>query len=286
MAGYTHQLALCTLLLSLTTCTPLPSPADLAATATRNASARARLIHARTTGLRTLAAVLSVVFSRQDRHDTFDLIINYDAAGKIRYSAFKDLILHIQPIFDLMFIGEQYHLITHEAGHTTQHQGRQAQFAAKHPTLRLFLLVGEAFFLPGYDASGHPPIALNAAGTQFGSRLKSGLQATWFCRPDRLEITSARLDGYHASTPVSLQLTYSAYRKVASYHIPGHVTLIDPQLGFTTQAWVKQVEINTPLAPGVFDLSSLLHQPPSPQPQPKQAWHHHQARGQIRHEDL
>lgn len=182
------------------------------------------------------------------------MIVNYDAAGNIRYTAFKDLILNTQPIFDLLFIGAQYRLITHAAGHTTRYQGQNAQFVTEHPTLRLFFLVGEAFFLPGYDAFGQPPRTLNTAATQFSSRLKSGLQATWTYRPDRSEITSARLDGQYDSTPVSLQLTYSDYRQVASYHIPGHVTLIDAQLGFTAQARVKQVEINVPLAPGVFDI--------------------------------
>lgn len=251
-----HILAVGILLFSLTTCAPLSPPSATLAVTTPHASAKARRIQAGTTGLNTLVAVLSVAFSNPSRRDTFDMIVNYDAAGKTRYTAFKDLMLSTQPIFDLMLTNQQYRLITHDAGHTTQRQGPIAQFALAHPGMRVFALVGEAFFLPGYDALGQPPVALNAAGTQFSSRLKSGLQAIWSARADSLEIIGAQLDGKIASTSVSLQLTYADYRSVAAYAIPARVTLIDPQLGLTTRARVKQIEINTPLAPGVFDLSA------------------------------
>jgi hypothetical protein len=188
------------------------------------------------------------------------MIVNYDAAGKTRYTAFKDLLLGTQPIFDLLFIDAQYHLATHDAGHTRRHQGRMAHFAAEHPEMRVFALVGEAFFLPGYDARGRPPIVLNAAGTQFASQLKSGLKAVWSSRPNSPEIIRAQLDGELDATPLAFQLTYRDYRSVAAYDIPTRVTLSDPYMRFTTQALIKQIEINTPLAQGVFDLTAG-HQP-------------------------
>lgn len=218
-------------------------------------SEKARRIQAGTTGLRTLAAVLSVTFSNPRRRDTFDMIVNYDAAGKTRYTAFKNLILGTQPIFDLLFVGEQYHLTTHDTDRPHRHRGRTSQFAMEHPGLRVFALVGEAFFLPGYDAWGQTPVALNAAGTRFASRLKSGLTAIWFTRLNSLEITGAQLAGELESAPLSFQLTYGDYRRIAAYNIPAQVTLVDPDQGLTTRAWVKQIEINAPLAPGVFDVA-------------------------------
>jgi hypothetical protein len=251
-----HLLVSGLLILGLTTCT---SSSPLSATAVvpnQQTSAKARRLQARVSGLRTLAAVLTVTFANPSRRDTFDMIVNYDAAGKTRYTAFKDLILSTRPIFDLVFIDGQYRLITHNAGHTHQYQGQIKQFTIQHPSMRIFALVGEAFFLPGYDAAGRPPMVLNAAGTRFSSRLKSGLKAVWFTRSNSLEIISAQLDGKIDSTPVSLQLTYRDYRNVAAYAVPAQVTLIDPYQRLTTQAWVKQIEINTPLAAGVFDLSA------------------------------
>lgn len=254
-----HLLAAGILMLSLTTCTPQSAPPATPVVTNQVTAAKARRIQARTTGLHTLAAVLTVAFSNPDRRDTFDLIVNYDATGKTRYTAFKDLLLSTRPIFDLVFIDQQYHLTTHDAGHTRRDQGQITQFAIEHPSMRVFALVGEAFFLPGYDAAGRLPMALNADGTRFSSRLKSGLKAVWSTRLNSLEISSAQLDGKIDSTPVSLQLTYRDYRNVATYAVPAQVTLIDPYLGLTTRAWVKQIDINIPLAPGVFELSTERH---------------------------
>lgn len=260
-----YLLATYLLLLSLTTCAPLSTPSTTPVITSRQASEKARRIRARTTGLRTLAAVLSVTFSNPRQRDTFDMIVNYDATGKTRYTAFKDLILGTKPIFDLLFIGDRYHLTTHDTDRPHRYQGRMSQFALEHPDMRVFALVGEAFFLPGYDALGQQPVAMNAAGTRFTSRLKSGLEAIWFTRLNSLEIISARLDGELDSAPLSFQLTYGDYRSIAAYDIPARVTLIDPSQGLTTQAWIKQIEINTPLAPGVFDVAIVRRRHPTRQ---------------------
>ncbi len=257
----TYRLVIGTVVLSFTACASLPPTSPFPTVDTRSPIEQAYIIQARTTGLRTLAAVLTVALSRQDKQDAFEMIVNYDASGKMRFTAFKDLMLSTRPIFDLIFVGPRYRLTLHNEAGIHVRQGQVSQFVKDHPEFRVFFLVGEAFFLPGYDGSGNPPVPANAQGSQFITRLKSGLKAQWSAKPDTLEITKARLDGNRAAAPVSFLLSYSDYRKVETYYIPGHVKLIDPHLGLTTQAWVKQVEINTPLVQGVFDLSSFRPPP-------------------------
>lgn len=54
---------------------------------TLDAAVKAQAIRDRTTGIHTLTAVLTVEFSNVDRHGTFEMIVNYDDAGHLRFSA-------------------------------------------------------------------------------------------------------------------------------------------------------------------------------------------------------
>ena len=113
-------------------------------------------------------------------------------------------------------------------------------------------MLGEAFFLPGFDAQGQPP-RVNATGTRLTTRLRSGVSARWFARTETLEITQACFRWQTETETVPLALRYQEYRQVGAYYIPHRVTVRDRRLGFTAQSVVKEVEINVPLAPGAFD---------------------------------
>jgi hypothetical protein len=175
--------------------------------------------------------------------------VNYDASGRMRFTAFKDVGLSTSPIFDLLFAGERYSLELHDAPETRIHQGEVTQFVHEQPAFSAFLVIGEAFFLPGFDGRSNPPVFTSTAVHRFTTRLRSGATAQWFARPETLEITRAHITG-----PMSFDIQYSDYRRVESYYLPGRVTLVAPRLHVTTQALLKQVEINMPLAPGIFDL--------------------------------
>ena len=246
-----------TVLLSLTACASSPSMSPFPTLGTLSPADKAQLIRSRTIGLQTLAAVLAMTSTAGKRHHTFDMIVNYDVAGQMRFSAFKDLGFNTQPIFDLRFAGERYLLETHDEAGAHTHQGSVAQFVRDHAPFGAFLVVGEAFFLPGFDGSGNLPVFSTATASRFTTRLKSGALAQWFAKSDTLEITRARIiegDGGPGSAVFLLQ--YGDYRQVEAYSLPGHVTLLDPSLGATTQALLKQVEVNMPLAPGIFDMPS------------------------------
>jgi hypothetical protein len=244
--------------LCLLSCTALQhtpsSPSALPLVQTLSAAERARVIQSRTTGLQTLTAVLAVSYTVGKQGGTFDMIVNYAASDSVRFTALKDMLLSTQVLFDVLFTRETYRLLVHDDKGAQLSQGAVTQFAQAYPTFRTFFLVGEAFFLPGFDGQGQPP-RFNAAGTRLTTRLRSGVRARWLSRPDTLEITQACLTWQTEEETIPLILRYEDYRSVEAYYIPYRVTVRDRRLRFAAQSIVKSVEINTPLAPGVFDVT-------------------------------
>src|SRR5215831_16824644 len=241
------------LLMSCASLAPSP-PSPLPALGVLAPAERARVVQARTTGVQTLTAALAVSYTVGKQRGTFDMVVNYAAPDTIRFTAFKDALLNTQILFDLLLTGERYSFFLHDdTGERTQH-GMVQQFAHEFPTFRTFFLLGEAFFLPGFDGQGQPP-RVNASGTRLTTRLRSGVSARWFARADTLEITQACFRWQSEEGTIPLGLRYQDYRQVGTYYIPHRVTVLDRRVGFTAHAVVKQVDINVPLAPGAFDVT-------------------------------
>jgi hypothetical protein len=233
--------------LLVTACVPSSRPTLAPALGPGEAARVAGLVHSRTTGVRTLAAVLAMQFAGEARQGTVELIVNYDASGSMRFSAFKNLVITTRPVFDLLFVGDSYRLELPDADGGQLHQGPKAAFVRRHPDFRAFWIIGEGFFLPGFDAGGQPPALVDAAAAVFTTRLRSGAIARWFVDPASLEITRAQIEAF--------RVDYGDYRTIGAYTLPGRVTLNDQRTGFTTRTVLKQVEINLPLPPGAFDVS-------------------------------
>lgn len=246
----------------LTACASLLPAAPFPALNVIDQTEITRVIRSRTTGLHTLAAVLSVSFSDRARQGTFDLVVNYDDSGKMRYTAFKDLILSTRPIFDLLLVDATYRLELHDDTEGNVRQGSVSHFSQDNPAFRAFWIVGEAFFLPGFDGRGDRPLVTATQPLQFTTRLKSGAVAHWVAKAETLEISQAQIDDSRGPDTVSLLLEYGDYRKIGAYDIPHRVTLTDASAGFVTRSFVKQVDINMPLTPGVFDHAASAAQAP------------------------
>ena len=157
---------------------PPSSPSSFPLVGTLSAVARAQVIQSRTTSLQTLTAVLAVSYTVGKQRGMFDMIVNYAAPGSMRFTALKDMLLSTQVLFDLLFTGETYRSLVRDHEGAQISQGAVIQFAQAYPTFRTFFLVGEAFFLPGFDGQGQPP-RFNAAGSRLTTRLRSGVRARW-----------------------------------------------------------------------------------------------------------
>src|SRR5918999_1614359 len=66
----------------LTACASLPSSSSFPTLDPTEQNEKARIMQFRTTGLRTLAAILTVTFAGPERQGIFEMIVNYDASGK------------------------------------------------------------------------------------------------------------------------------------------------------------------------------------------------------------
>ena len=153
-------------LMSCTTLQPTPSsPSLFPLLGTLSPAARAQVVQSRTTGLQTLTAVLAVSYTVGKQRGTFDMIVNYAAPGSLRFTALKDTLLSTQVLFDLLLTGETYRLLVRDNQGDQISQGPVLHLASAYPTFRTFFVVGEAFFLPGFDGQGQPP-RFNAAGTR------------------------------------------------------------------------------------------------------------------------
>lgn len=254
--GYRWAITLLGLLLMSCASLPLASlpPSPFPVLGTLAPAARAQVVQTRATGVQTLTATLAVSYTVGKQRGTFDMVVNYAAPDVLRFTAFKDTLLRTQILFDLLLTRETYHFYIHDdAGERTQ-QGMVGQFAYAYPTFRTFFLLGEAFFLPGFDARGQPP-KINATGTRLTTTLRSGVSARWFARADTLAITQACFLWQTEEGTIRLGLHYQDYRQVGTYYTPHRVTVLDRRVGFTAQSVVKAVEINVPLAPGAFDVT-------------------------------
>jgi len=256
-SGRAYRWAVALLGLLLLSCASLPpaplAPSPFPALGSLAPAERAQVVQSRTSGVQTLSATLAVSYTVGTQPGTFDMVVNYAAPGMFRFTAFKDALLSAQILFDLLLTRETYRVYLHDDTGERTRQGMVQQFAQDYPTFRTFAVLGEAFFLPGFDGQGQLP-RVNGRGTRLTTRLRSGARARWFARAESLEILQACFRWQTAAGTVPLVLRYQDYRQVGTYYIPQRVIVLDRQVGFSAQSVVKQVEINVPLAPGVFNV--------------------------------
>ncbi len=220
----------------------------------RSPAARAQVVQERATSVQTLSALLAVSYSRGSQHGTFDLIVNYAAPSTLRFTALKDTVLHTKMLFDLLVQQETYRFVRYEDAGALFQQGLAQDFLHDHPMFRTFVLVGEAFLVPGVAHDGQPP-QVNNAGTRLRTALRHGVHAQWRSHAETLEIFRACLRMQTAAETIALTLDYREYRRVDTHYLPHQVTLHDRRAGFTVHAVVKEVTVNEPLAPDVFVLT-------------------------------
>ncbi len=209
------------------------------------------MLQARIAAVQTLTAVLAVSYTVGQQRGAFDLVVNYAAPDALRFTALKDTLLSTQELFDVLLTSTVYQVQTADRPEANLQQGSVHDFARAYPTFRTFLMVGEAFFVPGVSAPGQPR-RFNAAGTRLRTELRHGVQAHWYVKPNTFDIAQACLLWQTEDDRVLVQVQYQDYRQVEKAYLPHRVTVTDRRLGFTAHSVVKQLTLNLPLAPGVF----------------------------------
>lgn len=242
----------------LLSCAAVPhtavAPSPLPTLGPLSTAERAAVLQARTTGLTTLTALLAVSYTVGPQRGTFAMVVNYATAQGLRFTAFRDSLLQTQVLFDILLTPTTYRLHTAEASGPQTQQGAVADFARAYPAWRTFLIVGEAFFLPGLAQAGTPR-TVNRAGTRLRTHLPSGVQVAWRLRPETLEITQGCFTWPPVVDTARVLVHYQDYRPVGETYLPHRVSIRDPQQGFNAEAAVTMLTLNEPLAAGVLELT-------------------------------
>jgi hypothetical protein len=196
-------------------------------------------LRARAAAIRTMYAVLEITYDSAKMNGTFEAACNYVAPGKMRMTAFKDLVVTTEPIFDMLLTPERYVMEMRDpkGGETRKSAGPRSEFAAKNPEFALFAIVGEGMFLPGIGAE-------HATGNAVAARLPSGAVASWIVDRDTLRVGEGRVGAIH--------ITYDEYREDAGAVVPGEVRVLDGPTKMRVR--VKELEANVPIDASIFEV--------------------------------
>ncbi|HVR76180.1 MAG TPA: hypothetical protein VMT52_17755, partial [Planctomycetota bacterium] len=125
-------------------------------------------IESRVSGVRSLYAVLTMSFEIQGgRGGVMDAVVRYEHPGRIRMTAFKDLLISSRGIFDLVLDQGRFFFdgIDFEGdGGPKYEEGDVADLARLQPGFRAMAGLREAMFLPGLVGADRPPSVLRRQG--------------------------------------------------------------------------------------------------------------------------
>ena len=203
------------------------------------------------TELDSFYAVLSIDFESPERDGTFDVVMHYQAPASFRFTAFKDLIVSIHDLFDLVITPERFALRYTPDGEDEMRvfRGPAEDLPAQHPRFRGFCWAAHAFFLPG--VLGETVRVQGVFEREVLTRLANGVPVRWVLDPDTLEVRSAVL----APAPgVTLRLSYSDYERAGDRFFPRWVTFKDPSAKTSITARPSEYEVNPALDAGTFEL--------------------------------
>lgn len=211
-----------------------------------------RILRSRTEGVRTLYAVVKMVYQGPDQDGAFDAVMNYRAPGHFRFTAFKDLVLMEHDIFDLVLRPPGYQ-VRYEAegdGEPKLHEGQLVDLPRDHPTFSGFAWAGPAFFLAGRIGE-RAEVERDGDVIRVHTDLPGNVPVTWVCAPATLEVLRARVRPRRGR---QLVLTYAGYGKRSGMFFPDDVTYSDPQAEVKITAEADDVEVNPGLEDDLFEL--------------------------------
>jgi hypothetical protein len=211
-----------------------------------------RILRQRTGGVRSLYAVLNMLFEGPQRQGAFDAVMNYRAPATFRFTAYKDLVLTEHDIFDLALRPPSYQVRYEAEGDDGPqlHAGAIADLPRDHPLFSGFAWAGPAFFLAG--RLGEDARVRRADERIYvDSTLPGGVPVTYECAPATLEVLGAEL---HPRGSQGVELRYAGYSKRDGLFFPDRVTYVDRGAGIRITAEAEDVEVDPPLEDALFVL--------------------------------
>lgn len=228
-------------------------------------------LRARGAQVHSLYGVIVIAYDGPDRRGTFDAIVHWEAPGRLRLTAYKDLLVVAPDVFDLLLTPEEWALAARPDGPQDEvrarRRGRREDLPAAEPRFAAVHWVGEGLFLPG--ALSGPAEVLEAEVLEDGerqrvrTRLASGAQAEWLIDPRTLAISEGTVTGGDGRW---IGLRFSGWRAdeaeagqgAGGVLFPEQVELSDPAGQTRMTIRLREHELNPALDPAVFAPRSVL----------------------------
>lgn len=201
----------------------------------------------------SIYAEITITYSDPDHDGTFDAVVHFLRPASLRLTAFKDVIVTVEPIFDVAFTETTYaiDLPERDGQPPTFDHGQAAAFPDRHPRFAGFFWSREAFCLPAALREGQG-MRVRKDGRQWTaeSRLSSGARVTWILAPDTLEVRKGIVSAPDGNR---YELEYSEYMElVEGLFVARHVIFRDPDSKTTIEAYIDRVEVNTKIDASLF----------------------------------
>jgi hypothetical protein len=214
------------------------------------------ILRSRTEGVESAYAELSMSFEGLERSAVATAVVRYEAPGKIRMTAFKDLLVSARGIFDLLLAPGGFVIEVEGESGPERRSGGAGDLSALPRGFRALAALREAMFLPGRIPAGAPAAVERDGGrVVVRAAVSSGHEVEWTLEPRTLGIESARLRLVGAPEPITVE--YSSYRLAGGVYIPEAFTLRDPGEGVVVEGLLEDIELNPALEPAAFDPASV-----------------------------
>jgi len=243
-----------------TGCTTLPPRAEFPELGPVATETVLVTLNERAQAFRTLYAEIEAIYRAPDVDGTLDLVVHYEAPSKLRITAFKDAVLSVDRLFDLVLTPAGHRVaITEEPGRAPRVVRGDQGLADELPELAELYWAREAFCCPGRTEPGEGRVVPTADDTlAVTGTLTSGAPVTWTVDASTLRVRAAHVE---PPTGAPLELRYSDWRAEGDRFVPGRVELRTrtPAGAKHIDARLEWVEVDVPIDPAVFALDE--HEP-------------------------
>lgn len=210
------------------------------------------VFEARTAAVRSLSSLVRISMDSEELSGSFDVACLYQRPAKLRFSAFKGILISTRPIFHLAFDGGRYALLIHDEELPRFAEGPIDRFPADEPRLAQLYHLREALFLPGAGAEevriadpGGPDRLGRAEGVGRG-----GGKLAWSFDPSTLEVKEARIEPPGPAR--AIRIRYADWRREGDAFLPGDVTAEEDEGGFRMRCLLRELELNEDLEAELF----------------------------------
>jgi len=212
-------------------------------------AAVAAVLAERTAGVDSLYALLSMSFESRERETVLEAVVSYKRPGRIRCSAFKDVVVSTRDAFDLLLTPDTCALVSREPARTESFVGSAAELELRYPGFRGLMALREAVFLPGLLAAAPPPrISRQRGRLRVDTVSPSGSPLVWYLDRATLGVEKAEV----MVAGQRIEVAYRAHVERDGRFFPAAFELRDPWAGVTVSGVLEDLEVNPDLPDETF----------------------------------